>query len=222
MGSHDYDRARPKRWELLRELAGDRPVWCTEWCWNGKDHSPDLIQAANASWSVMCDGFNHGVNVWMTYDWVYPPRPGGEALVHVDWGKSYHRTKMYYAYRQWSRLLRPGMRVVASQVKAPKTNLVTATGGKRKSMESSVKSVAFTDPATKELVIHIVNVTKQPTDFKLSIKNGLDARAKTFRTSGDLSDEAGEDIDLQGGRYAGKLQSREMLTLQLPAASSAE
>ena len=222
LGSHDYDRARPKRWELLREIAGDRPVWCTEWCWNGKDHSPDLIQAANASWSVMCDGFNHGVNVWMTYDWVYPPRPGGEALVHVDWGKSYHRTKMYYAYRQWSRMLRPGMRVVDSQVKAPMTNLVTATGGKRKSMESSVKSVAFTDPATKELVIHIVNVTQQPTDFRLSIKNGLDANAKTFRTSNDLSDEEGQDVDLQGGRYAGNLQPREMLTLQLPAANAAE
>ena len=85
-----------------------------------------------------------------------------------------------------------------------------------------MKSVAFTDPATKELVIHIVNVTKQPTDFKLSIKNGLDARAKTFRTSGDLSDEAGEDVDLQGGRYAGKLQPREMLTLQLPDSNSVE
>ena len=87
IGSHDYDRAKPDRWQLLRDVAGQRPVWCTEWCWNGKDHSPDLIQAANASWSVMCDGFNHGVNVWMTYDWVYPPRPGGEALVACRLGQ---------------------------------------------------------------------------------------------------------------------------------------
>ena len=214
IGSHDYDRAKPDRWQLLRDVAGQRPVWCTEWCWNGKDHSPDLIQAANASWSVMCDGFNHGVNVWMTYDWVYPPRPGGEALVHVDWGKSYHRTKMYYAFRQWAQPLSPGMQVVESQVDAPPTNLVTATGGKQKTMEASVKSAAFFDPETKRLVIHIVNVTKQPAEFELRIKEYGDTSLETVRTSGDLSDEKGDPILIRGGRYRGKLQPREMLTLQ--------
>jgi len=76
VGSHDYDR-RPGRWEALRKLAGKRPVWCTEWCWNGKDWSPGLIQSANYSWSSMIDSFNAGINVWMAYDWTYPPRPGG-------------------------------------------------------------------------------------------------------------------------------------------------
>lgn len=222
LGSHDYDRAKPERWQLLRDAAGERPVWCTEWCWNGKDYSPDLIQAANASWSVMCDGFNHGVNVWMTYDWVYPPRPGGEALVHVDWGKSYHRTKMYYAFRQWSRPLTPGMRVVHSEVQAPLTNLVTATGGKQKAMESSVKSVAFIDPETQRMVIHIVNTTEQPTDFELRIKKYGDVSLQTVRTSGDSSDEEGEVIEMRQGKCRGRLQPREMLTLQTEAAVSDE
>ena len=220
LGSHDYDRAKPDRWQLLRDLAGERPVWCTEWCWNGKDHSPDLIQAANASWSVMCDGFNHGVNTWMTYDWVYPPRPGGEALVHVDWGKSYHRTKMYYAFRQWSRPLTPGMQIVRSEVQAPMTNLVTATGGKQKTMELSVKSAAFVDPDTERLVVHIVNVTEQPTDFELRIKKYGDTSLETVRTSGELSDQAGEVIAISKGRYRGKLQPREMLTFQSVATGS--
>ena len=222
LGSHDYDRAKPERWQLLRDVAKERPVWCTEWCWNGKDNSPDLIQTANASWSVMCDGFNHGLNVWMHYDWVYPPRPGGEALVHVDWGKSYHRTKMYYAFRQWSRPLHPGMRVVRCHVDAPSTALITAVGGKQKTMESSVKSSAFMDPETKQLVVHIVNVTKQPTDFELRVKNFPDGQLETTRTTGDLSDEAGKGIAIENGVCRGKLQPKEMLTLQTtPIASEA-
>ena len=220
LGSHDYDRAKPDRWQLLREIAGERPVWCTEWCWNGKDYSPDLIQAANASWSVMCDGFNHGVNVWMTYDWVYPPRPGGEALVHVDWGKSYHRTKMYYAFRQWSRPLTPGMQVVHSEVQAPLTNLVTATGGKQKTMEASVKSAAFVDPETKRLVIHIVNVTEKPTDFELKIEKYGDAILKTVRTTEDLTEKKGANILVKQGRCRGQLKAREMLTIQTSGADN--
>ena len=51
-------------------------------------------------------------NVWMAYDWVYPPRKSGEALIHVDWGNDYKLTKPYYLFRQWATPLKPGMRIV--------------------------------------------------------------------------------------------------------------
>ena len=216
IGSHDYDRSRRDRWELLREIAGDRPVWCTEWCWNGPDTSEDLIISANASWSVMCDGFNHGLNAWMAYDWVYPPREGGEALIHVDWGKSYHRTKMYYVFRQWSRPLTPGMKIVDSQVDAPTTRLVVATGGKKKRMESIVKTTAFVDPETDRLVVHLVNITDDPAEFDLNVKSPRyrDSTFSSTRTSAKVSDQAGEPVKLKSGKYSGSLGPREMLTLE--------
>ena len=218
IGSHDYDRRLTQRWQLLREIAGQRPVWCTEWCWNGKDDSPDLIQAAVASWSVMCDGFNHGVNAWMHYDWVYPPRPGGEALIHVEWGDSYHRTKMYYAFRQWSRPLRPGMRVLSSQTAAPKRTRISPPSGRKESSESSVKTVAMMDPETGQLVVHIVNINQQSVDVQLKIKTARyqNAVLKTTRTSGEVSEQNGEAVTLRDGQWQGRLGPREMLTLQTP------
>ena len=50
----------------------------------------------------MHDAFTGGVNVWMAYDWVYPPRNGGEALIHVDWGNDYTLKKPYWVFRQWA------------------------------------------------------------------------------------------------------------------------
>jgi len=220
LGSHDYDRGRLDRWELLRKIAGKRPVWCTEWCWNGKDHSPDLINSASYSWSVMSDGFNHGMNAWMVYDWVYPPRPGGEALIHVEWGTSYHKTKFYYAFRQWCRPLEPGMKVVTSKVDAPGTRVVVASGKQRKEKEPIVKTTAFIDPETDRLVMHIVNITDKPADFELKVAGTRfkESQFKRTVTSGDVSEEEGEAITLKKGQYSGKLGPREMLTLETIAA----
>ena len=214
IGSHDYDRSRMDRWELLRKIAGDRPVWCTEWCWNGKDDSPELIVAANASWSVMCDGFNHGLNAWMAYDWVYPPRPGGEALIHVNWGSDYHKTKFYHSFRQWSLPLSPGMKVVQSDVESPTTRLIVATGGNQKHVEPIVKAAGFVDPETGRLVIHIVNITEKAADFEIKVKSKRyrSAKFKTTRTDKDHSDAPSDPITLDKGKFKGKLSPREMLT----------
>lgn len=217
LGSHDYDRRRQDRWQLMRNVAGDRPVWCTEWCWNGKDYSPDLIKSANYSWSVMCDGFNHGLNAWMAYDYVYPPRPGGEALVHVEWGSSYHRTKFYSAFRQWSLPLTPGMQVVTSKVEAPKTPVIVASGKKRNEKEPIVKAASFFDAESDRLVIHVVNITKKPVDFQLTVPLPRydQARFTTIRTSGEVSEKEGDPITLKDGAHRGKLGPREMLTLEI-------
>jgi hypothetical protein len=107
VGNHDYDR-RGHRWAKMRQVAGDRPVWVTEYCFNGRDESPGLIRSAGEFWLAMTEAFNDGVNVWMAYDWVYPPRQGGEALIHVGWGREYTLTKIYHGFRQWCAPLRPG------------------------------------------------------------------------------------------------------------------
>ncbi|MDB2687497.1 hypothetical protein N9Y42_09830, partial [Mariniblastus sp.] len=225
IGSHDYDR-RPGRWAKLRELAGERPVWCTEWCWNGKDKSPDMIQAANSSWSVMTDGFNGGVNVWMAYEWVYPPRDGGEALTHVDWGKSYHHTKVYYAFKQWTNALSPGMKVVATSMQAPEVNVVTAVGGVKKNKEPGVKACAFIgevfsdDSKSSEqtkLVIHVVNLQKQPSEFAMQIEGEQfrNAEVKVLRTDQEVSIEPGEPMKLSNGILTDRLAPWGLVTYEL-------
>jgi hypothetical protein len=60
----------------------------------------------------MHDAFAGGVNVWMAYDWVYPPRKGGEALIHVEWGNDYQLKKPYWIFRQWTASLSVGMKVI--------------------------------------------------------------------------------------------------------------
>jgi len=177
VGAHDYDR-RGHRWKTLRDVAGDLPLWCTEWCWNGKDTSPDLLKSASEFWLVMTEAFNDGANVWMAYDWAYPPRDGGEALTHVDWGKSYHKTRIYHGFRQWSNPLAPGMRLVSTTLSGPYATGISTPG---------VKASAFIDPDGRRLVIHVVNLQDRPADVALEIADARfnGAKMATYRTSSE-------------------------------------
>ncbi len=71
-----------------------------------------MIESAIKYGVEMHEVFQGGANVFMAYDWVYPPRDSGEALIHIDWGNGYRLTKPYYLFRQWAEPLKPGMRVV--------------------------------------------------------------------------------------------------------------
>jgi O-glycosyl hydrolase len=101
IGAHDYD-PRGDRWGALRKLADKRPLWLTEWCARKKDASPGMINSATEYGLAMHEAFIGGANVFMAYDWVYPPRDSGEALIHVKWGEDYTLTKPYYLFRQWA------------------------------------------------------------------------------------------------------------------------
>ena len=147
IASHDYDM-RGDRWGDLQKLAKGRPVWMSEWCSRGEDSSPGQIKAATDYAATMHDVFTGGANVFMAYDWVYPPRKGGEALVHVKWGEDYELKKPYWVFRQWASALAPGMRVVAASV-----NGRTAT----KPTEPGIKPTAFLSADRRRLVVHIVN-----------------------------------------------------------------
>jgi O-glycosyl hydrolase len=87
VGNHDYDR-RGHRWAKMREVAGTKPLWMTEACFNGVDNSPGLINSAGEYWLYMTEAFNEGVNVWMAYDWVYPPRPGRRGVDPSQLGRT--------------------------------------------------------------------------------------------------------------------------------------
>jgi len=214
IGSHDYDR-RPGRWEALRKMAGDRPVWCTEWCWNGKDWSPGLIQSANSSWSSMTDGFNAGLNVWMAYDWTYPPRPGGgEAMSLVEWGKSYEHTKMYYSFAQWCNALEPGMHVVKSKMTAPEIPIVTAQRGVTKNRHAGVKACAFSGGPKNQLVIHVVNLQAEESELTLQVTGAAhkNAVATVTKSSAKESNQAQPEIALKEGKLVDRLKPNEMAT----------
>jgi O-glycosyl hydrolase len=145
LASHDYDR-RGDRWGDLRKLAGKRPVWMTEWCARDADDSPGQINSATEYARAMHEAFAGGANVWMAYDWVYPPRKGGEALIHVEWGNDYELKKPYWVFRQWASPLVPGMRVVEANVAGADAN---------------VKPTAFLWADGKSMVIHVVNMAQE-------------------------------------------------------------
>jgi O-glycosyl hydrolase len=194
LGAHDYDM-RGDRWGGLQKLARGRPVWMTEWCARGDDESPGQINSGIAYAYAMHEAFTGGANVWMAYDWVYPPRKGGEALIHVDWGKDYVLKKPYWVFRQWAAPLAPGMWVVESA-----------------SSDAGIKATAFVS-AKRELVVHIANNTDAAAPVQLAIP-GSAAPATRQRTSATedaavLTPRAASDAG-----YTDTLPPRSLTTLQ--------
>lgn len=202
VGSHDYDR-RGERWKNLVARAGGRPVWCTEWCVNGHDDSVGLIRSMSEYWLAMTEAFNQGVNGWMAYDWVYPPRQGGEALIHVDWGSEYRLTKVYHGFRQWCGPLSPGMKTVATRVEG-----VDATG----IGQPGVKACAFLAEAPNRLVLHLANVQDIPTNISIDVPAPWkDARVRRFITSPQDDMKGPELLAATPSRY--EMPGRSVMTL---------
>ncbi len=204
VGSHDYDR-RGQRWSDLVKVAKGRPVWCTEWCVNARDESPELIRSNTEFWLAMTEAFNQGINVWMAYDWVYPPRPGGEALTHVDWGNSYTHTKIYHGFRQWCDPLLPGMETLSTTVTGPLATEISKPG---------VKAAAFIDRKSQRVVLHLANVTDQPALIQVSPGKDLAALSpKRTRTSASENAVSLTPLTPASGLLSDTLPPRAVLTL---------
>jgi O-glycosyl hydrolase len=199
IGSHDYD-PRGDRWGALRKLAGNKPVWVTEWCARKKDTSPGMIQSAMEYGVAMHEAFLGGANVFMAYDWVYPPRDSGEALIHVKWGEDYTLTKPYYLFRQWAEPLKPGMRLVE----------VGVTGR----AADGVKPTAFIAPDSRTLVVHIVNAQDKdaPIALKLTGKFASATTADRNRTSATEDAMALPALTGIAGSFTDALPARSMVT----------
>jgi len=200
LAAHDYD-PRGDRWGDMRRLAGKRPVWMTEWCSRDADESPGQINSAIAYAKAMHDGFTGGVNVWMAYDWVYPPRKGGEALIHVDWGNDYTLTKPYWVFRQWAGALSPGMHVVEAAATGPGAAGVNAT--------------AFLSADGKTVVVHVVNVTDTPASVVIAVASGKGAAATRLRTSATEDAVELPAINAAGAGYTDTLPARSMTSYQI-------
>ncbi len=204
VGTHDYDR-RGERWAALTKAAKGRPVWGTEWCVNGPDNSTDLINSATEFWLAMSEAFNGGANVWMAYDWVYPPRQGGEALIHMDWGNSWKPTRIYHGFRQFASRLEPGMQVVASNVSGPGATGISKPG---------IKACAFRTRDGKRVVVNIANVLDQPAEISLNIRGAATSgKAQAWLTDGTRAPEPQPDQPARDPlKYS--LPPRGMLTVE--------
>jgi len=204
IGTHDYD-SRGDRWGALKKLAGSRPVWVTEWCPRAKDGSPGMINSATEYGVAMHEAFQGGANVFMAYDWVYPPRDSGEALVHVDWGKDYRLTKAYYLFRQWAEPLKPGMHVVE----------VGVTGR----AAAGVRATAFLAADGRSVVVHVVNAqdAKAPIVLKLTGKIAMATRGERTRTCAEEDAAALPALDGVGGTFSDTLPARSMVTYRVAA-----
>jgi O-glycosyl hydrolase len=208
IGSHDYDR-RGHRWKTLVEAAGGRPVWCTEWCVNGADTSPGLLNSASEFWLAMSEAFNGGANVWMAYDWVYPPRQGGEALIHVDWGSGFQLTKIYHAFRQWCAPLAPGMRSVATDVTGQFASDISKPG---------VKAAAFISRDRRRLVVYAGAVQGEPAAISLVVGGGFgNSPLRRTRTSANENCAMLPPARMDKGTFHETLPPRGMETFELTA-----
>jgi O-glycosyl hydrolase len=207
VGSHDYD-PRGDRWGALRKLAGKRPLWVTEWCARKKDSSPGMIHSATEYGQAMHEAFKGGANVWMAYDWVYPPRDSGEALIHVEWGNDYRLTKAYHLFRQWAEPLVPGMRVVDVGI--------TGRGASRDG-QPGVKPTAFLSRDNRTLVVHVVNVrdTDAPITLRLTGKWASVTTAARTRTSAREDVASLPALTKDAGGFADTLPARSMVTYRL-------
>lgn len=206
LAAHDYD-PRGDRWGDLRRLAGDRPVWCTEWCARDADDSPGQIRNAIECGRAMHDAFTGGANVWMAYDWAYPPRQSGEAFIHIDWGNDYTLIKPYWVFRQWATPLAPGMHVVRSAAAPEKTHDAAA---------APVQPTAFLSKDGRSIVVHVLNVSDDESRFVLSVK-GL-ARAKPAvrqRTSATQDMEELSPLAPAGPEYDDLLPARSLTTYRI-------
>lgn len=204
IASHDYD-IRGDRWNDLQKLAKGRPVWVSEWCARSEDTSPGQIKAATEYGMTMHDAFTGGANVFMAYDWAYPPRKGGEALVHMDWGNSYELKKPYWLFRQWAEPLAPGMRVVATAISGP---------GSSKPGEAGVKPTAFLSRDGRSLVLHVVNAQDKeaPITFAASGAFATLTSVARRRTSATEDDASLAVLTRSAQGFADTLPPRSMVT----------
>ncbi|MBC8113828.1 MAG: hypothetical protein H7062_05585 [Candidatus Saccharimonas sp.] len=202
IGSHDYD-PRGDRWGALRKLAGIRPVWMTEWCARTKDASPGMINSATEYGIAMHEAFQGGANVFMAYDWVYPPRDSGEALIHVDWGNDYVLTKPYHLFRQWAEPLAPGMRVVVNE----------ATGR----VPVGLRPTTFLARDGRSLVVHLVNAQDKdaPISLKLTGKFTTANKAARSRTSPQEDAVALPELTGTAGTFHDTLPARSLVTYRV-------
>jgi O-glycosyl hydrolase len=206
VGNHDYDR-RGHRWAKMREVAGNKPLWMTEACFNGVDKSPGLINSAGEFWLYMTEAFNEGVNVWMAYDWVYPPRQGGEALIHLHWGNSYHHTKIYHGFRQWCAPLVPGMRIVDSKISGPFASGIAKPG---------VKASSFVSPDSSKLIVHVAAVQDPDADIEIRIAPPFDSASfRMWRTGREEDFVELPSGHVKNGRITTRLPGRGLLTVSL-------
>ena len=199
IGSHDYD-PRGDRWNALRKLGGKRPIWVTEWCARAKDASPGLMHSATEYGIALHEAFAGGANAFMAYDWVYPPRDSGEALIHVKWGEEYALTKPYYVFRQWAEALTPGMQVVDVGVVGRAAERVKAT--------------AFLAPDNRTLVVHVVNAQDKDAAITLKLTGKFAAATAAARKRTSAAEDAAGLPALAGvaGSFADTLPARSLVT----------
>jgi len=204
IAAHDYDM-RGDRWGDLQKVARGRPVWLSEWCSRGEDESPGQIKAATEYAFAMHEAFTGGANVFMAYNWAYPPRKGGEALVHIDWGKDYELKKPYWLFRQWASPLGPGMRIAGAAAHGPDAS---------KGTEPGIKPTAFLSPDSRKLVVHVVNTQDKEAPILLTVSGAFASAnaVKRQRTSAteDIADIPPLKRETQG--FPDTLPSRSMVT----------
>ena len=158
-----------------------------------------MIRSATEYGVEMHEAFSGGANVFLAYDWVYPPRDSGEALIHVDWGNDYTLTKPYTLFRQWAEPLKPGMRIVQVVVAGRES--------------AGVKPTAFLAKDGQGLVVHVVNAQDKEASIALKLTGKFAMTQVTrMRTSATEDAVALEALSVVGGSLADTIPARSMVT----------
>ena len=163
------------------------------------------MNAATEYGMAMHEIFTGGANVFMAYNWAYPPRKGGEALVHINWGNDYELKKPYWVFRQWAEPLTPGMRIVDATVNGP---------GSSNPGQPGVKPTAFLSRDGRTLILHVVNIQDKEALITLTASGSFTTITSITRkrTSAAEDDVALEPLKRAPQGFADTLPSRSMVT----------
>lgn len=187
ISTHTYSKATPKIRKTAKEH--NKPLWMTETDWSSSmgENAGEMGPALWLGHKIIEDINTLGCSAWVIWQIVaayisqheYKGRrdmPCLPDLTQGYWGTAFadtdkekiYLTQKYYAFGQFSRFIRPGMRLI----------------------KVDKNTIACYDKSNKTLCIVLINCKECDCEksFALSGFSAPDGKVKTVRTSGDIAD----------------------------------
>ncbi len=185
VSTHTYERATPKIGELCRKTGID--LWMTETDWSSEsgENAGEMAPAVWLSEKIIEDMYVLQPSAWVIWQIVasyiskdgYLGRKDMSSMFDLNkgyWGcavaemdrEEYILTQKYYAFGQFSRYIRPGMKIILTDK----------------------RSLCAYDEKEEKLIIVAVNPKKADTETEFTLESlPLYSSVKAVRTSGDIN-----------------------------------
>jgi hypothetical protein len=190
-GMHTYGWYQPEQYRAVIELAGDTPVWMTEY--------GDLEQTGEREWPVawamtgrlfdLLEGGMRGALVWDAYDNYHDHDEHWTIYGLIRTGlRAYTPKKRFFASKQLFRFVRPGMQRVAAHCPQPE-----------------VRVLAFASPDRRQVTVVGVNGSLRPAHLSLDLsafpESVTAGRLAYYRTSEHEDCALVAEVPATGGNW---------------------